>query len=248
MTKSPDQLYDAAMALATADYKTPDEMGISPAQGVDISLESAGLTYAGSKYPAIGTSSLQCCLSTIVYCPHERLAICSHDNNGQYTQGLERLIGLLAKIRPQAVEIHAIGSVHDLQEDFNEAKEDLKRYLALCETIPERTGAAYSLKTFDVMHKPHPTAVGIDSRTGRLLRASDMLTEAQCSPPLRKHDHEMELDDGSLEGIALFETFRDLGWASRPEDKAINDPYLDFDGRKFPAGSPDVPWGRGKDR
>jgi chemotaxis receptor (MCP) glutamine deamidase CheD len=151
-------------SLDTGDWKTPDELGIHGAEGKFISGEMSCVTDATSRYPVIATKGVDVCTAVILYDPDHHIAAVAH-----YEQWDSETLDALLALFPDStrLEAHVVGAFYFGAKDNHFNINNKEAIFERLESDPR-----ISIKTVDIYPKSRPRDVGIDSRTGQLIRGS----------------------------------------------------------------------------
>lgn len=140
-----------------------------------VDMDGTAVTNATSEVPVIGTADFNPCSCLIAFNQRTRIAALTHVPFPDETDAAN-LIGKVRENETDRVDFHVIGAaisdeVDVNAKDGNELKTShLEALLEGLEALPNVT-----LKTFDVLDKPKPYAVAIDTRNGSLIRGSEMV-------------------------------------------------------------------------
>ena len=127
-----------------------------------------GITNADSEYPILGTQALASCLGIALYNKKTKTAKVVHDIGGNLAATFEHALKEIRKNKSDGIELHLIGAYDDEDPRSNYLVEELEFLLQSVRKQPHVT-----LKTFDVLDRPHPTDFAIDSRNGKLIRGTE---------------------------------------------------------------------------
>lgn len=181
----------AAYALQTAKYATPKGAKIKPEQTqLGDTPDCQAITNASSAFPVIGTVAVGPCTVLMLYDSQTHMAFVEHVaglNEAHFTAALEKMraAGSTGTIDAHLLHAHVIGAPHTDAEQLN-ALENLVGAITAAPGV--------ELKTFDALDKKKPYNVAIDSRNGKLIRGSKLITtEAEVIEALADEEHYTDL-------------------------------------------------------
>ena len=158
-----------AKALKTrpGSYLTPDIAHIKPGEALLTGMDYESVTNATSKRPVIGTHAFVPCTVIILYNKRTKTAALLHKTDPQ-PEDITRLVGKVRGEGADLLQAHVIGC-GALTEGEMKPEHEIR-----LETIVDslQSHPNIVIKTFDVLDKPKPHAVAIDTASGNLIRGS----------------------------------------------------------------------------
>jgi len=175
--------FERALTLPTGNYYTPKLAHIKDDTAMLVRMDGTAITNSTSQFPVIGSEALNPCCAIILYNGKNKVAVLKH----LAWPSAEEFQTLLSMVRSDAsdqLDIHIVGKPfsHNNEDNINQMRVDsLNDILKAILHTPNAT-----LQTFDVFKKPKPDAVAIDTRTGDLIRGSQLFTSYEESNRSKK--------------------------------------------------------------
>jgi hypothetical protein len=176
MVSSEKELFERAMRLPPGNYIHAKDVPLQKGQGILYPMYAQAITNAASEHPVIGTTGLEPCLNVFAVTADKEIAVMGlhltpEDMN---PRELQRLVDTVRRGNTNIpVELHFIGVALDGPNDSSRegTERTLGRLLKKVEELPH-----VSVKTFDVLDKPHPIGVAFDARSRKLIALSRLVT------------------------------------------------------------------------
>lgn len=193
----PPGLFRSAMALPTADYIPLQNCNMDERNCVLVGMWCNAITDSESEIPIIGTAAFDPCVAIILYNPRTKTGVLRHTPLGGNSSFVGTLATLIRSSTQENLEAHVIGRsalAGPGKNGDNEYSIDmLSELVTRLDSIPNLT-----LKTFDAYDKPKTNAVAIDTRTGRLIRGSELYKHEGALDTA--DDFDMDLLDDDFDG------------------------------------------------
>lgn len=158
-------------AISNGKYHTVSTANVAAENGVDVCMSNSGKTNATSQYPVIGTSYIVSCTAMILYNPKTKTAVIRHEAQLEP----EDFKDALASVRSsddELVKAYIVGAgVYDNAELNGHAVAQLEPLSKAIAQMPN-----IQVEVFDVYDKPKPASFALDTRNGRLIRGSELVT------------------------------------------------------------------------
>ncbi len=172
----PFSLYEEAYRVPTSRYATQKTGRIAPEEIMCTHMGATGVTNATSTAPVIGTVAFNPCTALILYNRKTKAALVMHQPELS-PKDVEHGFNKICDNASDFVEMHLFGAPYNPERSTTQNDATKQRLEAILGTMKEHPNC--HLATFDVYDKPKPWNVAIDTRTGKLIRGSELFSTFQ---------------------------------------------------------------------
>lgn len=160
-----EALFQKAYKLPQGRYYKPTQAHVTTDNTLLLDTQTTGITNATSSKPILGSAGMGPCIGMAIYNRATKTLVVRHDPF-LHPEMVTELIAKARKKDTEPLEFHFVGG--ELDPEFSEHHESyinaLRTSLATVIAAPNTT-----VKTFDVLDKPHPSGFAVDARNGRLI-------------------------------------------------------------------------------
>lgn len=166
-------LLSEAYSLPTARYITQQTGRIDPTEILCTHMGATSISNATSKKPVIGTIAFNPCTALILYNRKSKEAVVMHLPELS-SEDVEKAFTMICQNGSDHIDVHLFGAPFNAERTPEQNSEEIARLNGLVAKLKDLPNCR--LATFDVYDKPKPWNVAIDTRTGKLIRGSELFS------------------------------------------------------------------------